>query len=282
MSAREESWVETPDGMLHVVSEGQGPNVVVLHGFSGCALSMADVAHVLCDVFRVHSVDLLGFGESAASDDPAAYTMPRCIHQLERLQDWLRLQRAHWLGYSMGGRVALSYAVARPERVASLTLVGATAGLADAAARAERVAADEALARRILDEGLEVFVDEWMALPIFASQKRLGESALACARMQRLGNRPDVLAASLRGMGAGAMPVLHDALPSLDLPVLLVVGDEDTKFRGLAAQMATALPDARVVTVQQAGHAAHLEQPEAFARAVRSFLAQAGDPQPPH
>ena len=112
-----------------------------------------------------------------------------------------------------------------------------------------------------------------MALPLFASQKRLGEQALAAARAQRLGCRPHGLANSLLGMGAGAMPPLHDALSGIALPVRLVVGDEDAKFLGLANEFVAALSNAAVDVVEQAGHAAHLEQPAAFARVARAFHA---------
>jgi 2-succinyl-6-hydroxy-2,4-cyclohexadiene-1-carboxylate synthase len=236
---------------------------------------MEVVAESLRETHRVHRVDLLGFGQSDAPADSQAYSMARCMLQLEVLLDALTLPRAHLVGYSMGGRVALCLAIAHPSRTVSLALVGATPGISDAAARAERVAADEALSRRILDEGLEAFVDHWMALPLFSSQKRLGEVALAHARAERLRNRPHALAASLRGMGTGAMPPLHQALGGLDLPVLLVVGDEDEKFRAIAEEMAAALPRARIGVVPAAGHAAHLEQPEAFARLLLPFLSMA-------
>lgn len=272
MSERLQRCVPTEDGALHVTSRGTGTPVVLLHGFTGSGESMEGVAAGLADDHAVHSPDLLGFGRSDAPDVPAAYTMSRCLTQLCALQDALRLGPAHWIGYSMGGRVALSLAAAQPERLRSLVLVGASPGLADAAAREARVRHDESLARRLLEQGLEAFVDGWMAQPLFASQQRLGEAALARARAQRLRNRPEVLAASLRGMGTGVMPPLHDALPRIRVPVLLVVGEEDEKFRAIAADMARALPDARLAVIAEAGHAAHLEQPAAFAAQVRSFL----------
>jgi hypothetical protein len=112
-----------------------------------------------------------------------------------------------------------------------------------------------------------------MALPLFASQARLGARALDAARAQRLRNRPRGLANSLRGMGAGAQPPLHDALARLHRPVLLVVGAEDAKFRAIADRLAAGLPDVRIAVLDDAGHAAHLEAPAAFAQAVRGFLA---------
>jgi len=110
-------------------------------------------------------------------------------------------------------------------------------------------------------------------------QRRLGGAALARARAERLRNPPQGLANSLRGMGAGAQPPLFDRLHAIGIPVLLAVGEEDAKFRGLAARLAGGLPDARVAVVPRAGHAAHLEAPDAFAARLEAFLdeVEAGD-----
>ena len=171
------------------------------------------------------------------------------------------------------GRVALALCVLRPERVRSALLVGASAGLRDPEARAARRRDDEALAERLEREGLERFVDEWMARPLFASQRRLGAAALASARAQRLTSRVQGLAGSLRGMGTGAQPPLHQHLPGVRAPVALVAGAEDAKFSGIARDLAARLPDARVHRVPEAGHACHLEAPAAFFRVARTFFA---------
>jgi len=265
--------VAAGDVSLWVQSEGRGRPVVVLHGFTGSGESMADLAAGLRGAYAVHRVDLLGHGRSDAPETAASYGVERCAEQVRAVIDALEIERPHLLGYSMGGRVALGLAALHPDRLASLVLVGATPGLADVRQRAQRVTADEALAERILERGIEPFVDEWMALPLFASQRRLGERALAAARRQRLSNRPAALAASLRGMGTGAMKPLHSQLPGLDLPVLLVVGDEDAKFAAIAREMVAALPSGRLEVLSGAGHAAHLEQPGAFARAALGFFA---------
>jgi 2-succinyl-6-hydroxy-2,4-cyclohexadiene-1-carboxylate synthase len=265
--------VRTAGGVsLAVRDEGTGPAALLLHGFTGSAETLTGVRDALRASHRVIRPDLVGHGESDAPDDDAAYTMPACVAQLLALLDALEVERADVIGYSMGGRAALSLAAAAPARVRSLALVGATPGLAAEADRAARQAADEALARRILADGVEAFVDAWMALPLFASQQRLGPEALAAARAQRLRCRAEGLAGSLRGMGTGAMPALHAALPRLAMPVLLVVGAEDTKFRDIAFEMAASIADAEVAIVAQAGHAAHLEQPAAFAEVLLGFL----------
>lgn len=255
-------------------SAHEGLPIVLLHGFTGCAGSMAEVAEALASRSRTLCVDLVGHGRSDAPVDVAPYTMEACVGQLKALLDALEIQRAHWLGYSMGGRTALQFASAHPEHVSRVVLVGASAGLSDPADRAARVASDEALATRIEVEGLEAFVDAWMALPLFASQKRLGEEALAAARAQRLQNSIHGLGNSLRGMGTGAQTPLQSKLASVDVPVCLVVGDEDAKFQAIATELAGQLPNARVAPILESGHAAHLEAPRVFADVVRRFFAE--------
>lgn len=259
---------------LHAVVEGDGPPVVLLHGFTGSAASMAGTAAALRQYHRVIRIDLVGHGESDAPRDEAAYRMESCVDQVAGVVDSLDARPAHFIGYSMGGRVALALCAWRPEFAASATLIGARAGIADEGERAARVRDDCALADRIEREGVSRFVDTWMALPLFASQRRLGEEVLATAREERLANRAHGLALSLRGMGAGAQPPLCDRLDRVLVPVCLVVGEEDARFRGIAEALARALPRARVEIVPAAGHAAHLENPSAFLRTTRRFLAE--------
>lgn len=266
-----EHFVDAAGVRLHVLEEGDGPAVLVLHGFTGDAESMAPVSMGLGARFRVFRLELVGHGKSDSPRSISAFSMEACAAQVGEASRALGLDRPHLLGYSMGGRTALAAAINEPEAFSSLVLIGATAGIADAALRKLRIASDEALAERIEREGVENFVDDWMAQPLFASQKRLGAAALARARTQRLRNSADRLAKSLRGMGAGAQPPLHDRLASLSIPVLLVVGDEDEKFQKIAMDLEAQLPNAEVARVQQAGHAAHLENPVAFARIVEEF-----------
>jgi 2-succinyl-6-hydroxy-2,4-cyclohexadiene-1-carboxylate synthase len=264
------------DGVaLHVVEQGAGSPLLVLHGFTGSGASMTGVATALADRHRVVRVDLLGHGHSDAPHETAAYAMERCTAQLAGVLDALAIPRAHLLGYSMGGRIALGLAALHPGRVASALLVGARAGFEDPAQRAARARDDERMAGQIERDGVPAFVEHWMALPLFATQRRLGAEALAAARAERLANCAHGLAASLRAIGAGAQPPLHALLPRVRLPVLLVVGAEDARFEAVARDLAQRLPRARVAAVPDAGHAAHLENPRAFARIARDFFAEA-------
>ncbi len=269
MSAR----IDVGPHPLHAEEKGHGSALLLLHGFTGSTASMRETALRLADRHRVVSVDLPGHGRSDAPADMRAYGMEACAEQLAEVLDGLGIERTHLLGYSMGGRVALGAAALQPARVRSAVLVGASAGLEDPLARAERVKSDEALADAILSQGLEPFVERWMALPLFRSQwQRLGPEHYEAALEQRLRNRPEGLARSLRGCGTGAQPPLHERLGGIQVPVLLCAGAEDAKFRGIARELALRLPRGRLCVIPDAGHACHLENPSAFADAALSFL----------
>jgi len=216
------------------------------------------------------AIDLPGHG--LAPVPAAGATLDEAIAAVLRALDREGTGRAHLVGYSMGGRVALATAVRHPDRLASLTLIGTSPGIEDDAARRARRESDEALAHALEQDGLEAFVDHWMAQPIFASQLRLGHRALRRARLARLAGSARGYAASLRGMGQGAQPSLWSALPALPVPTLVLAGARDEKYTRLAHAMAERLPDARVEIVPDAGHAAHLEAPETVANLLRGWL----------
>ena len=177
----------------------------------------------------------------------------------------LKPERFALCGYSMGGRLALAAALALPARVERLVLAGASPGLADPAERAARRAADEALAARIEADGVEAFVEAWGAQPLFAGQPR---GIADFARADRLRNTAAGLAAALRGMGTGTMEPLWDRLGALRMPVTLIAGERDAKFRAIAERMASAIPQATLVIAPGAGHAVHLEAPQVVAGAL--------------
>lgn len=247
--------------------------VLLLHGFTGSGESMSEIASRLRPEFTTLCVDLVGHGRSDAPKNPDAYSMRRCVAQLESVVVALGYERVHLFGYSMGGRSALSLAVAADRHVASVLAIGVNAGFRSRAARQERIESDRALARDILGSGIETFVDEWMARPLFATQKRLGEAALARARAERLRNRPDGLANSLRGMGTGAMEPID--FEKIAAPVCLAVGADDPRFQRFANEIHAVHPRIRVEIIPEAGHAAHLENPDSLARIACRFFAAA-------
>jgi 2-succinyl-6-hydroxy-2,4-cyclohexadiene-1-carboxylate synthase len=249
--------------------QGDGPPLLLLHGFTGSTRSWGRFADILAAHYRLILVDLIGHGATAAPAEVARYTMPAVVYDLHALCDCLGLAQTAVLGYSMGGRTALHFAAAEPARVSRLLLIGATAGLADPAERAARVHSDEALAARIESDGLAAFVDSWAAQPIFATQTQtLSPAELAAQRRQRLSGSAIGYANSLRGMGSGAQPSLWGRLSTLTMPVTLVAGEHDRKFCTIADNLAAELPDVRVRQIADAGHAAQLERPQSTAAAL--------------
>lgn len=257
---------------VHVEERGSGAPLVLLHGFTGNAATWSPVRDLLARRHRVIAIDLIGHGATSAPADPSRYAFERALDDLTDIADQLGIDRATWLGYSMGGRLTLGLALRRPERVSALILESATPGIQDAGERSERKAADERLAQRIEEIGVEAFIDEWERLPMWESQRTLPAEVLQHQREHRLRNSAIGLANSLRGMGQGAQPSYWDRLGDLQIPVLLIAGAHDRKFVGIAEQMGVSIPGATYSVVSSAGHAVHLERPQHFAGEVREFL----------
>jgi 2-succinyl-6-hydroxy-2,4-cyclohexadiene-1-carboxylate synthase len=257
---------------LHVRVEGEGDPLLLVHGFTGSSLSWGeDLRDGLAQAHRVVAVDLLGHGESDVSGDPERYRVSELLKDLEEVLDALAIQSARWLGYSMGGRLALAGTVSLPHRVSSLILESASPGLETEKERVARRRADEALAEGILRGGMEAFVDHWMGLPLFATQGKLPSHIREQTRERKLKNDPQALAACLRGMGTGAQPPFWDRLDGITVPTLLLAGEEDQKFTQIAERMGSAIPRATMRFIPRAGHAIHLENPFAWLAAVRTF-----------
>jgi len=258
---------------VHSWGRDRDPPVLLLHGFTGHGGSWAEAGGRFAEQgFHVLAPDLLGHGRSPHPSEADRYEMAHAGADLKTLLEESGVAAVHLLGYSMGGRLALFFALNYPERVRTLTLVGASPGIASAVGRAERRERDNGLAVRIEREGIGAFVDYWESLALWNSQRRnLSTAQRRRLREQRLQNRPRGLANSLRGMGTGAQPNLHDALPSVSAPTLLLVGAEDEQFVAVNRRMAQSIPMANLVVIPETGHAVHLERPRDFARTVLDF-----------
>jgi 2-succinyl-6-hydroxy-2,4-cyclohexadiene-1-carboxylate synthase len=276
------SIVRVNDIDFHVEDHGNGTPLVLLHGFTGSAASWSPVIQDLARFRRVVAIDIIGHGASSAPRNPSHYVFEQALHDLAEVTAQLGIARAAWLGYSMGGRLALGMAVDHPERVSSLILESATAGIQHEKERLQRAEADQELARRIEEVGIEMFVHEWERLPIWDSQRTLSVGVLQFQREIRLRNRAVGLANSLRGMGQGAQPSYWDRLDEIDVPVLLMAGALDRKFVGIAGQMGVRIAGAELSVVPDAGHIVHLERPGEFLEVVREFLAKCDLPGTSH
>lgn len=253
----------------NVEIRGAGDPLALLHGFSGDVSTWDSLAAGLANDCQIIAIDLLGHGGSDAPIDIPSYRMESAAADVIDLLGQLVVTKPHLLGYSMGGRLALFLALRYPARIRSLILESASPGLADERARARRCKRDNDLADEIETRGIAWFVDYWESLPLWASQSA---ALRRRQRRQRLANNPLGLSNSLRGMGAGAQPNLWGQLPQLLPPIGLIAGERDAKFRQINQAMRAAMPESSWSIIPAAGHNIHLEQPEAFCRAVRSFI----------
>lgn len=243
---------------------------VLVHGFAGSSaawgprlidgMAGAGLTPVL--------VDLPGHGADVGAADPARFTLAASLARIEAAGAW----PADLIGYSMGGRLALHFAAARPSQVRRLVLESSSPGLATASERGARRAADAELAAHIRERGIDWFVDHWESQPLFASRSRLEAGTRGVQRALRLRNDASSLARALEGLGQGELPSLWDRLPTITTPTLLVVGELDAKYVDIAERMGGAMPNARIAVVPDAGHTVHLEAPVDWLAEVTDFL----------
>jgi 2-succinyl-6-hydroxy-2,4-cyclohexadiene-1-carboxylate synthase len=223
--------------------------VVLVHGFTQTPGSWTPVAERLAAPTRAPEV---GDG-------------PDFVSVAHALADG----RATYVGYSQGGRLCLHLALDRPEVVLRLVLVSASPGISDADERATRRAADDRLAGEIERDGVDAFLERWLAQPLFATLPRERSGI----DVRRTANTVEGLTFQLRVLGQGVQPSNWERLGELAMPVLLIVGELDTKYVDIAHRMAARIADARVEVIPGAGHACHLEQPDHVAHLLASFTA---------
>ncbi|MDX1690711.1 MAG: alpha/beta fold hydrolase [Acidimicrobiia bacterium] len=233
--------------------------VLALHGFTQRGTVWDEVAAL--DGGEWTTPDLPGHGaEPARSWREAVWWVSEHLAALGRPRVLV--------GYSMGGRLALATAIHRPELVDALVVVSASAGIRTTEDRRSRVASDAVLAERLREIGVEAFVEEWTARPMFAGLASRGRAWVAEDRARRLDNTVEGLAGALEGLGQGAMPWLGHRIRDLVTPATFVAGTDDRRYADAARRMARAAPRGREWLVPGTGHAVVGEDPRAVAAAV--------------
>lgn len=239
--------------------------LVALHGFTGEGADFEPLRSHLPPAITLVAPDLPGHGRRQNLRAPAEYSI---TSHLDLISAAATEPTLTLLGYSMGGRLALHWAIAHPGRVRRLILVGSSPGLATPAERAERRLADAGLADFIRTRGLAPFLKYWHLQSFFQPLLALPPDQLAPILARRQLNDPAGLALSLDNVGTAALPSLWHRLGELRCPVELVTGEADLKFTRLHREMGAHLPKARLSVIEGAGHAVHLERPGDLAMVV--------------
>lgn len=260
----------SPTLQLHakVHGNGHGPWLVFLHGFLGDGGDWDEIVPALAPHFSCLCVDLPGHGASRIEEPCSAVDV---LDALAALFDEQHIERCTPIGYSMGGRVALSMAARAPDRVERLILESVSRGISANDERLARQAADASWIALLEQGDRTAFLDRWYAQPLFETlhRDRTRFDELLRRRMQQ---DPRQLALGLRSMGPGTWPPEWEAWPTIAVPTLLMAGQRDPKYVALAQEMAARNPRARVRIVPDCGHNVHWEDPPAYTAAVTAFL----------
>ena len=235
---------------------GQGRAVLMSHGYSATR-HMWDGQHAkLGDRYRMISWDMRGHGATDSPSDPARYSHALTVADMKALLDHLGIRRAVIGGLSLGGTMSLEFYVAHPDMVEALILCDTGPGYRNAEARAKWNERAMTRATELEARGLEALGGRSREMREAMSHHRSAQG----------------LAHAARGMLAQQDSRVIDALGSITVPTIVIVGDKDEPFVAPCEYMAKKIPGARLEVVKDAGHSSNLDQPDPFNRVFVGFL----------
>jgi 2-succinyl-6-hydroxy-2,4-cyclohexadiene-1-carboxylate synthase len=246
--------------------------ILMLHGFTGSLDDWREIHGSLNPDFNYIGIDLVGHGKSDSPVIVDKYCPQALSKQISDILVNLSIEQVIIFGYSMGGRVALSFAINHPNKIGGLILESTTAGIESEKIRNDRVNSDEELADYIESHDIKDFVELWMSKEIFNTQRRFSNEKLKNIRKKKTLNSKIGLANSLRGFGTGRMGYFGNKLNQINCPVLLITGELDTKFTKINSLLKKKFPNAKHKIIKNAGHNTHLEEPMKVVKVVNEFL----------
>ncbi|MBN8956917.1 MAG: alpha/beta fold hydrolase [Rhizobiales bacterium] len=261
------------DGVsIHYEKSGLGPkHIVLVHAYPTHS-RMWDPQQAALGAGRVVvTYDVRGMGRSGVPSQPAAYSQDRSVADLLSLLDHLGVQRADICGLSMGGNIALNFALAHPDRVDSLVISGTGSGSDDRATFIERTIGWAETAERY---GIETFADKVLENDVFSEYANRGARERAHMRGLIVENSAKGVALTARYVIAARPPIpaLEARMNKLDLPTLVIAGASDGAVSFPTQIMARAIPRAQLKIIPRTGHFNNIEEPDAVNNLLRTFL----------
>jgi pimeloyl-ACP methyl ester carboxylesterase len=262
---------------LYYEDTGAGFPLIFCHEFAGDYRAWEPQVRAFGRAYRCITYSQRGFPPSSVPSDPAAYSQDVLIEDLRALTHHLGIDQAHFVGFSMGGNVVLNFALRYPELCRAIVVVGTGAGTTNR----ERFERDiERVVELIRSSGIEAFAQTYAEGPTRLPFKRKDPYGWAVFREQLAEHSATGQASIMLGVMRRRPTIfaLEDALHALDVPTLLVIGDEDEPCVEPAIFLKRHLPSAGLVVLPQSGHTVNLEEPALFNAAVLAFLrvAEAG------
>lgn len=247
--------------------------IVFFHGFSGCSKDWYFVNSKLPVEYTPVFIDLLGHGKSSSPASSQEYSEEKQVEQIKFIFEKLSLVKPILVGYSMGGRLAVSFAIKYPQKLEALILESTSFGLKTNDEKESRIKRDTELANRIIELPLEHFFDYWYSIPLFHSLNMLTHEKLLNLKKQRVRDNSKIgLKNSLLGFSTGKMNYHLDELIKKDIKTLLITGELDQKFSIINKDAHNKLRNSELNIVKKSGHIVHLEKTEEFLKLLNSFL----------
>lgn len=262
--------VEIPKGI-----DNKKDTVLFLHGFTGSAEDWFQIIEQLPDDFNYAALDLIGHGKSDKPVNPDYYTTDSIIDQIKFVKD--KISPANpiiLIGYSMGGRAALSFAAAYPKEIKGLVLESASAGIKNETERKKRYEDDMKLVQFIHDHTMEEFIELWYDQEMFNTQRRFSNDKIKKLHKKKYDNSKIGMMNILKGFSTGIMPPLHDKLKSIPVKAVLISGELDSKYTFINSKIVRGFHKAKHKVVKNSGHNTHLEEPKRFIEIITNYLSQ--------
>lgn len=248
--------------------------IFFIHGFTGRSSDWEEIIPSLNNNFQCITLDLIGHGKSDSPKDISYYNADSINSQLKFIITQITDKPVILAGYSMGGRAVLNFAVENSGMIGALILESATAGIKEEWLRLERIKQDKKLAEFINENSIEKFIDYWMNIDLFSTQKKLPKEKLLKAIEQKLQNNKIGLMNILNGFGTGKMVPLYEKLSFFNPKTLLITGELDKKYCDINVEMNKLFPAANHHILQDSGHNTHFEQPKKFIEEINTFLSE--------
>lgn len=247
------------------------PCLLMLHGFMGSGRVFSHLLPRLSSFCNPVTLDLLGHGDTGAPPQAERFSLEYQLEDLLGVINALAPSNLFLHGYSMGGRLALRFALEHPSLISGLILESTNYGIEDEEQQKRRLKLDEQRAKSITND-YDAFLNEWSKLDLFDNGLPVPTDLHEHYRKIQSLQNPAAMAKSLRGFGTATMPSVKDRLHQLDRPVLLLAGAEDPKYRGIMNEMETLIPNSKFYIIRNAGHRIHLEHPLAFLDQLKAFI----------
>lgn len=246
--------------------------LVALHGFTGSGQIYEQYSQRLkSEDFRLLAVDSPGHGSTNTPNSAHFHTFDAQLNNFTALIDQLNIPIFHLLGYSMGGRIALHYAINHSYKLASLTLESTNNGISNEVERLDRVSRDHILSDELI-LNYPHFLKKWNRLPLFQSPRFADNTQLESFNTIQAKQDPIQMALSLREFSPGKIPYVNDELRLISCPVLAITGNMDHKYNDLWTKLINIFKNGIHVSIKNAGHRVHLDQPAEYIDTVLNFI----------